>query len=773
MESVNERAAAKERMDAVNMLFYTKPAGYYMEALPLGNGSLGAMCNSGVSREEIQLNHDTLWTGRPGEVKSGRYESYLKAQQLALQGKYKEAHEELSADFLMYCDQTKKGPGIYQTFGSLNLKFPFAEYSDYRRTLDMSDGVLHSSFVSGNETYVKTTFVSHPGKAVVYRIEALNKSRFSFEAELSCPLKNTTYIQDNTLITDGECYGYDDYEFIPEDGITPDQARGVLFRGALNVDCDGTVTAGDNRLQISDVTYAVLYFSIESSYNGYDKYPAIEGKEYKNACLSYIEAARTMDYEALLAEHIADHSAYYDRVWLKLEAHKETVLPTDERLKLFETDRSDLSLYALLFNFGRYLLIASSRAGSRATNLQGIWNQDVKAKWGGCYIYNINTQMNYWPVLPCNMPELMEPLVQLVKDLSVAGEHTARGIFHARGFVVNHGGDIWGHTAQCGYDPRHGYFPTGSGWLCQNLYQIYAYTQDKTYLAETIFPIMKKAAEFYLDVLVEDTDHTLILCPAASPENGFYCDDMRIEVSKSSAMMNSIVRDLFGNCKKACEDLGIRDSFYEEVCQAWKRIKPLQIGADGTILEFDEPVKEYWPDHRHISHLYALYPAGEITQKDTELFEACKKSLLGRGEKRGMDQAGWSMAWKVSCWARLKDGNRAQNMLNLLLNPVDGSLDSFDYVGDENGVFPNMFLSCPPFQIDASYGVVAGICEMLLQSDEDNIYLLPALPDDWKDGSVKGLAARGNVTVDIEWKAGKVTDYTIHGQLGNRNVVLN
>ncbi len=774
MRPAKEQALARGSVDPANVLLYTAPARHYMEALPLGNGSLGAMCYSGVALDELQLNHDTLWTGHPGKVTSGRYASYKKAQQLALGGKYREAHDELSNDFLRYVGQNK-GLGAYQTFGSLFLHFPFAAYTDYRRTLDLSTGLAQSSFAADGDIYEKTVFVSHPRRAAVYRIASADKSRFSFEAEVTCPLKHTTDLRDGVLIVDGECHGYNGYEYMEGLGITPEQARGVLFRSALAVVCDGVVTASGDRLQITDATCATLYFSIETSYNGYDKYPATEGREYKNACLSHIGAAQAMDYEALLAEHIADHRSYYDRVALTLESRRETTVPTDERLKRFVSDRSDLSLYALLFNFGRYLLIASSRAGSLATNLQGIWNRDPEAYWGGRYIYNINTQMNYWPALPCNMPELMEPLVQLVRDLSVAGESTARELYHAKGFVVNHGGDIWGHTAQCGLDPRHGYFPTGSGWLCQNLYQIYAYTQDKDYLADTLFPIMKKAAEFYLDILVEDSDRTLILCPAASPENQFCDDGAYVEVAKSSAMMNSIVRDLFGNCIKACEALGIRDAFYEQVRCAWARIKPLQIGENGAILEFDEPLPEPWPDHRHISHLYALYPAGEITEQTPELFEACKKSLLLRGENRGRGQAGWSMAWKVSCWARLKDGDRARNMLDLLLTPIGADLDPFDddYEGDENGTFPNLFNSCPPFQIDASYGLVAGICEMLLQSDEKSIHLLPALPDDWKDGSVRGLAARGNVSVDVEWKDGKVTNYMIHGDPQGRDVILN
>lgn len=745
-------------------LYYTMPAKHWMEALPLGNGSIGAMCYSGVKTDEISLNHDTLWSGHPRTVtRNGAFDSYKKAQKFALEGKYKECHDEIEKNFLTCWSQA------YLTFGSLKLHFDFDDYSEYHRTLDLSEAVLKSQFSSNGNRYSKTTFISYPHKVLVYKIEAESGGVLSFNATMDCPLKNKIYTKDDMLIADGECPGDGDtyntaypcnkliYSDKPEE-------RGVQFRGAVKIDSDGELFCGDKALRVNHASYAILYFNISTSYNGFDKFPAVEGKEYKNACINTIKKAFCSGYDELKKSHIADYKSYYNRISLDLGGESNTLAPTDERLKNFKSDKSDISLYTLLFNYGRYLLISSSRAGSMATNLQGIWNNTVKAPWNSNYTVNINTQMNYWPVLPCNMPELMTPLVDLMKTVSVTGEKTARDFYHANGFVLHHNTDIWGHTVPVHGGPSWAFWSGGSGWLCRHLYEIYEYSLDREYLKTTAFPIMKKAAEFYLDILIEDEDKSLIICPATSPENMFAFGDDAACTSKSTAMMNMIVLDLFTNCKKACEILKISDTFYDEICNAAGKIKPLKIGENGAILEWNEPLPETDVHHRHTSHLYALHPADLIKEKDTDLFDACKRTL----EKRGDNGTGWSLAWKVNFWARLRNGNRALKLIDRQLNylPAEEN-DKTDYVY-YGGTFPNMLDAHPPFQIDGNFGVLSGICEMLLQSDSENIYLLPALPDQWKNGSVKGLAARGNVTVDIEWKNGRITDYIIHGN-GNKD----
>ena len=743
------------------LLYYNKPAKHYMEALPLGNGSLGAMCYSCVDTDIISLNHDTLWTGHHRTVrKEGAYESYLKAQKLALEGKYVKAQKEIEANFLTCWSQA------YMPFGDMKLHFEGDSFEDFERTLDLSEAVLTNTYKSAGVSFKKTAFVSHPDDVLVYRIESENGKSFSFRAELDCPLKSEAFTFGGYLIVDGECPGdadtqhpsYPCHSLIYSD---KDEERGIRFRGALKIDSDGEITEDKASLTIRNATCATIYVTIKTSFNGFDKHPVLEGREYKSCCIEALDKALGLGFDRIRERHIADYKSYYDRVSFSLGTNNGELIPTDERIRDFQNNRNDDDLYVLLFNFGRYLLISSSRAGTQATNLQGIWSNSTKPSWNCNYTTNINTQMNYWPVLPCNMPELMTPLTDLLKTLSVTGEDAARNFYNAKGFVVHHNSDIWGFSYPVQGRACWGFWQGGSGWLCRSLFEIYEYTLDKSFLENTAFPIMKKAAEFYLDILTKDEKGNLIICPGTSPENNFIMGFGSSATSKSTAMMDSIVLDLFIGCKKSCEVLSVKDDFYTEICDSIEKIKPLCIGKKGELLEWNEQLPEKEVHHRHVSHLYALHPASLITyERDKELFDACRKTL----EIRGDDGTGWSLAWKINFWARLRDGNHALSLIDRLLTLVEVGKE----VSRHGGVYPNLFDAHPPFQIDGNFGALSGICEMLLQSDGESIYLLPALPDKWQKGSVKGLAAKGNVTVDIEWADGKVTDYTIHA--ANENI---
>ena len=741
-------------------LYYTSPAEYWMEMLPLGNGSLGAMSDSGVKTERIVLNHDTLWTGRPRRVENPKAPAaYKKAQALALQGKYRAAQKELEQHFHTVWSQA------YLTFGTLTLDFDFGGVTGYERRLSLAEGVLSCGFAAEGKAVKKAAFVSYPDGVFVYKITS--QAPFSCAVSVACPLKSRTFTENGLLLTDGVCpadadTANPDY---PCASLVYDATNGVPFRGALKAQTDGETRFAEDKITVTGATALTLYFTICTGFNGFDKDPSTEGKEYRNAAVQTVAAAADKGFAALLENHIKDHAALYGRVKLDLGGGSE--LPTDERLKRFETDKSDLSLYALLFNFGRYLAIAASRPGSRAMNLQGIWNDTVRAPWNANYTININTQMNYWPVLPCAMPELTEPLTGLVKALSVTGEATAKNYYGARGFVAHHNADVWGHS-----EPVHGsaswaYFPGGGGWLARHLFEYYAYTLDTAFLRDTACPILRKAARFYLDILAEDADGTLMLCPGTSPENSFRRGGVRCPVAKSSAMLNSVALDVFRCCLKAGEALGEDDGFMREIRAAANRIKPLKIGKNGTVLEWNEELPEAEVHHRHLSHLYALYPADLIdVRSDPALAEACRQSLLRRGD----DGTGWSLAWKVNLWARLLDGDHALSLVDRQLRyiPAGGAETLYRKGG---GTYPNMMDAHPPFQIDGNFGVTSGICEMLLQSDGRHIYLLPALPKKWAAGSVTGLAAKGNVTVDMAWENGKLVSYEIHGEPGEMIVV--
>ncbi len=747
-------------------MFYSSPAEHWEESIPLGNGSLGACVYGKTENEVISMNSDTLWSGYPDKAvkKENSYENFIKARNLALEGKYDESEDLIEAEclgnwtqsYLPLCD-------INIAFNNSNLKT-----ENYKRILDLTTAIHTISFKKGNCTFSREIFISNPDNIYVEKLSATEEKALNFKLSLSTQLKGKSFVENNTLILDGICPSdepdnYRDFhthEYYPEEN----KLQGILFRTAVKIVSDGDVSYNNDFISITDATNAYIYFATENSFNGYDKLPVLEGKEYKNKCLDILDSAVNKNYDDLKTAHINDYSELFNRVSLDLGSDNKGDIPTNERLINHNNGTKDIALYTLIFNFGRYLIITASREGTQASTLQGIWNNKLQAPWHSNYTVNINTEMNYWPVLMCNLAECNLPIIDFIKDISVAGEKTAKERYNARGFCAHHNIDLWRQTGPVAGDASWAFWPMSGGWLCEHLYNHYLYTDNIEFLKETAYPILKKCCEFYLDMLVSDNDGYLVCAPSTSPENQYYFKGKKISVSLTTTMTMAIIKELFKNTLKATEVLGINDVFTEELKQSEAKLLPFKIGSKGQLLEWYDDNEETDLHHRHKSHLYGLHPATLITPDETpELADACRKSL----EIRGDNGTGWSLGWKINMWARLFDGDHALKLLDLQLRPI--LLDTEEYHG--GGTYPNLFDAHPPFQIDGNYGCTSGIAEMFLQSREDKIILLPALPSAFKNGKVTGLKATHNITVDISWENGELKDYKLTGDKSKVKVI--